>query len=174
MWRILEKSALWDESLDDCLDTCIVQQSDFKEIAMRWICSKSIRLLGRRPSQAPNEAPLHDTEAAPPPPYLDEVEAAPPPLYLDEVEATTLSPHLDDLDLRNAILGEGVVLEEEADGGGFVLYAVDAGYVSEIGRFGAAAGAWRAVDALDDARKASAFRWRARPSESSSERLLAR
>jgi hypothetical protein len=129
---------------------------------MRRICSKSIRLLGRRPSQAPKEAPLHDTEAAP------------PPLYLDEIEATTLSPHLDDLDLRNAILGEGVVLEEEADGGGFVLYAVDAGYVSEIGRFGAAAEAWRAVDALDDVRKASAFRWRARPSERSSERLLAR
>jgi hypothetical protein len=128
---------------------------------MRRIWSKSIRRLARGRSGVPYRAPLLDAEVAP------------APLCLDEIEATTLSPRLDDLDLRNAILGEGVVLEE-APGDGFVLYAVDAGCVNEIGRFGAAAEAWRAVDALDDARKASASRWRPRPSERLSERLVAR
>lgn len=140
---------------------------------MRRICPKSIRLLARRRSQQPNRAPLPGTEAAPPPLGLGELEATTASPSLDDIEATTLTPRLDDLDLRNAILGEGVVLEETA-GRGFVLYTVDAGYVSEIGCFGAAAEAWRAVDALDDARKASASRWRPGPSERLAERLVAR
>jgi hypothetical protein len=143
---------------------------------MRRICPKSIRLLAHRRSQVPNTAPLLDPTAAAPPLGSGEIEptTVPPGLgELDDIEATTLSPRLDDLDLRNAILGEGVVLEE-APGGGFVLYTVDAGYVSEIGCFGAAAEAWRAVDALDDARKGFAFRWRPGPSERFAERLVAR
>jgi hypothetical protein len=173
MCGIVEKSALQDKSLDDCLDTCIVQESDLKETAMRRIGPKSIRLLAHRRSQVPTRAPLLDPAAAPPPIGRGELEATTAGPRLDDIEATTLTPRLDDLDLRNAILGEGVVLEETA-GRGFVLYTVDAGYVSEIGCFGAAAEAWRAVDALDDVRKGSAYRWRPGPSERLAERLVAR
>lgn len=56
---------------------------------------------------------------------------------------------LDALELRDAILGDGVVLNEESDGE-LLLHAVAGGRVRPLGRFGGAAAAWRAVDELDD------------------------
>jgi hypothetical protein len=58
---------------------------------------------------------------------------------------------LDDLDLRDAVLGEGVVLQERPSGG-FVLYEVVAGCITELGTFDGAADAWLALDALDPVR----------------------
>lgn len=123
---------------------------------MRRLCRNSLRLLAHRSSLAANVTELSD-----------------PPLCVEAIDATTSKPHLDDLELRHAIVGEGVVLDETEDGG-FILYAVDAGCVDAVGRFDQAADAWRAVDALDDARKASASRWRHRPPERFAERLLTR
>jgi hypothetical protein len=68
---------------------------------------------------------------------------------------------LDDLDLRCAILGEGVVLQETPSGG-FVLYEVVAGSVTELGRFAGAADAWLALDALDPVREGKSFARRGR------------
>jgi hypothetical protein len=57
--------------------------------------------------------------------------------------------YLDALELRDAILGHGVVLNE-TPGGGFVLHLVTAGHVRPLGWFSDAAAAWGALDALDD------------------------
>jgi hypothetical protein len=86
-------------------------------------------------------------------------------LLPDETEPKTADRRLDDLELHDAILGDGVVLQR-TPGRGFVLYTVDAGYVDEVGRFGSTAEAWRAVDALDDERRGpSSSRGRQGPAE---------
>jgi hypothetical protein len=64
--------------------------------------------------------------------------------------ATGPELHVDDLQLRDAIIGDGVVLEESGTGD-YALYEVSAGIASEVGRFRGAAPAWRALDMLDDA-----------------------
>jgi hypothetical protein len=56
--------------------------------------------------------------------------------------------HLDALELRDAILGDGVVLHETPDGG-FVIHVVTAGQVQRLGAFADAAAAWRALDDID-------------------------
>jgi hypothetical protein len=71
---------------------------------------------------------------------------------------------LDDLDLSSAILGEGVVLQETPSGG-FVLYEVVAGSVTELGRFDGAADAWLALDALDPVRNGTSSGRRGRGAE---------
>jgi hypothetical protein len=71
---------------------------------------------------------------------------------------------LDDLDLRDAILGEGVVMQERPSGG-FVLYEVVAGCVTELGRFDGAADAWLALDALDPVQEGKSSVRRERSSE---------
>jgi hypothetical protein len=56
--------------------------------------------------------------------------------------------HLDTLELRDAVLGEGVVLHE-TPAGGFVIHVVTAGQVQRLGSFVDAAAAWRALDDID-------------------------
>jgi hypothetical protein len=75
-----------------------------------------------------------------------------------------MTRRLDDLDLRDAILGEGIVLQERPSGG-FVLYEVVAGCITELGRFDGAADAWLALDALDPVRDGSASFRRGRGSK---------
>jgi hypothetical protein len=57
--------------------------------------------------------------------------------------------YLDALELRDAILGHGLVLNE-TPGGAFVLHLIVAGHVRPLGWFSDAAAALRALDALDD------------------------
>ena len=64
-----------------------------------------------------------------------------------DLEETELP--LDSLELREAIVGDGVVLNEAPDGE-LLLHAVQAGRARRLGRFEGAASAWRAVDELDD------------------------
>ena len=56
--------------------------------------------------------------------------------------------HLDAFELRDAVLGDGVVLHE-IDEGGFVIHIVTAGQVQRLGAFIDAAAAWRALDDID-------------------------
>jgi hypothetical protein len=57
---------------------------------------------------------------------------------------------LDDLQVREAIIGRGLVLTEE-NSSDLMLHTVDAGHVKPIGVFRGAADAWEAIDAVDDA-----------------------
>ena len=74
--------------------------------------------------------------------------------FMHQSEVAPSSPldapadHLDALELRDAILGDGVVLHETEDGG-FVIHVVTAGEVQRIGAFVDAAAAWRALDDID-------------------------
>jgi hypothetical protein len=65
---------------------------------------------------------------------------------------TPLSPvSADVLDVRNAILGEGLVLHR-TDEHVLVIHSVDdAGHAHRVGEFRDATAAWRAIDALDSA-----------------------
>ena len=56
---------------------------------------------------------------------------------------------LDDLTLRDAVLGEALVLIESG-GGELTLHELTGGHVHPIGSFANAAEAWEAVDAVDD------------------------
>jgi hypothetical protein len=55
---------------------------------------------------------------------------------------------LDVLDIRDAVIGDGVILHKAADGE-LVLHTVTAGRACSLGRFGSAREAWQAIDALD-------------------------
>jgi hypothetical protein len=58
---------------------------------------------------------------------------------------------VDALDLRDAVIGDGVLLIPDRDGT-LSLYSVAGGYARALGTFGDAAGAWAALDALDQSR----------------------
>ena len=55
---------------------------------------------------------------------------------------------LDSLELRDAIVGEGIVMHETPDGG-FDIHLVLAGTAQRLGWFPDAAAAWRALDDID-------------------------
>ena len=57
-------------------------------------------------------------------------------------------PPLDSLDLRDAIVGHGIVMHETPDGG-FEIHLVLAGTTHRLGWFPDAAAAWRALDDID-------------------------
>jgi hypothetical protein len=58
--------------------------------------------------------------------------------------------YLDTLELREAILSEDIVLEENHEEHSFVLHHVDGCRARRVGAFYDAATAWEAVDAIDD------------------------
>jgi hypothetical protein len=55
----------------------------------------------------------------------------------------------DDLNLKGAVLGEGLVLRPERDGR-LTIHAVEAGRVTHVGTFESAAAALAALDELDE------------------------
>lgn len=55
---------------------------------------------------------------------------------------------LDSLELRDAIVGQGIVMHETPDGG-FEIHLVLAGAAQRLGWFPDAAAAWRALDDID-------------------------
>jgi hypothetical protein len=61
-----------------------------------------------------------------------------------------LEPNADTLDIRSAILGDGIVLNRTS-GGGMVLHSVAGGTAHELGFFTEAKDAWKALDAIDTA-----------------------
>ena len=68
---------------------------------------------------------------------------AEPPFDLDAESC------LDDLEVREAIIGRGLVLTEVEEND-LLLHAVDAGHVRTLGLFPGAAEAWKAIDIVDD------------------------
>jgi hypothetical protein len=57
--------------------------------------------------------------------------------------------YLDTLELREAILADDVVLEEDHEGHSFVLHRVDGCRARRVGAFYGAAAAWEALDGID-------------------------
>ncbi len=55
---------------------------------------------------------------------------------------------LDSLEIRHAIVGQGIVMHETPDGG-FEIHLVLAGRAQRLGWFPDAAAAWRALDDID-------------------------
>jgi len=72
-----------------------------------------------------------------------------PEAELPAADRLVHEPHVDDLRLLDAVVGDGIVLNDLRDGA-MVLHTVHAGRATRIGRFQAAGDALRALDHLDD------------------------